>query len=365
MRSIKDDDATEEEEEVTQNSFIARFRCEFRPSLPIPRLLLPLDRNGIGCSLLVEPRRTCPSSRPSPPSWLVVFAPWFLLPLLLQNRWFRSQENLWELPAEVVAPFSLSYIPDNIGHALLYFFNFEAEYPNSWLLSIAGFISLLYLFVKGAKRFRNWLSLRPRDYDVLALWGLALLGHLALIMAYHIGKLDSHFATRLGMPVHLILILAPIWLLISEKLPQRVWNISFVLAIGFYITVAAPHSSQAIFTKKNFAEREFRWAFKQLSTQEDRHYLVIDPRVTHWVVMQRQAIYTGAAKLNTDRILAELKTGIYREVFVIQRVFFDPVSGESQVTEADIIPEFKLELIDQYSSQPFKGIRLSKVVLAD
>ena len=35
------------------------------------------------------------------PGWITMWAPWLLLPLLLQNRWFRSRADLWELPGDV------------------------------------------------------------------------------------------------------------------------------------------------------------------------------------------------------------------------------------------------------------------------
>ncbi|MCB1123930.1 MAG: glycosyltransferase family 39 protein, partial [Verrucomicrobiae bacterium] len=127
------------------------------------------------------------------PGWITAFSPWLLMPLLLQNRWFRSRAGLWELPGEITNPFSLSYIPDNLGHAVMYFFNYSAEFQNSLLLTVVGFLSLFFLIVVSLKRYRNWVSFKPRDYDVLGLWGLALVGHTLLILAYHAGKLDSHF----------------------------------------------------------------------------------------------------------------------------------------------------------------------------
>jgi hypothetical protein len=283
--------------------------------------------------------------------------------LLLQNRWFRCQDKLWELGGVVDKPFSLSYIPENIGHAVAYFFHFSSEYPNSLLITIAGGISLFFLLIVSAKRFMNWIRLQPRDYDVLGLWGLVLIGHFVLILAYHIGKLDSHFATRLGMPIHLILILAPVWLLVKEKLGDHIWNIVLCLSVFSIFAFAGPHSSQAVFTKKNYAEREFHWVRNRLANYSPQTFLVIDTRESYWVCMEWQSLQMKLAQTNREKVLESLRIGEYSEVFVVQRISIDPVKESSIILEPDQLPGYKLEVIDEYASRPFSGTRLSRVVL--
>lgn len=297
------------------------------------------------------------------PGWITVFSPWLLLPLCLQNRWFRSREGLWELPGELTEPFSLTHVVDNLSHGVVYFLNWGPDYPNSLLLTIMGGISFFFLCVASVRRYKNWVAFRPRDYDVLCLWGLSLVGHLFLIFAYHVGQLDSHFATRLGMPVHLILVLAPVWLLAKERMKPRYWTASIVASLLFLVTVSAPHSSKAVYTKKNFAEREFRWAYEMLSLENGRNFLVIDSRVSHWTSMQFQAMHVDLAKANRDLIHQYAKIGNYSDVFVVQRIVFDPAEESVAILEPDQLPEFKLEVIDEFVSRPFEGIRLSRLKL--
>ena len=295
------------------------------------------------------------------PGWITVFSPWLLLPLLFQNRWFRSREDLWELSGTVTEPFSFAYMSENLGHGVAYFLNFGPEYPNSILLTVIGSISFFFLCVASIRRFKNWITFRPRDYDVLFLWGLAVMGHLVLIFAYHVGRLDSHFATRLGMPVHLMLILAPVWLLVKEKMKPRYWTLSIVGALLFLITVSAPHSSTGVYTKKNFAEREFRWAYERLSKENGRNFLVIDSRISHWTSMQFQAMHVELAKVNRDLIHQYAENGLYSDVFIIQRIEFDPAEETVSVLEPDRLPDFELRMIEEFVSRPFEGIRLSRL----
>jgi hypothetical protein len=295
------------------------------------------------------------------PGWITVWTPWLLLPLFLQNRWFRSQEKLWELPGEISQPFSVSYISENVGHAVMYFFNWSAEFPNSIFLTVAGFVSLFFLTVVSAKRFENWKRWRPRDYDVLGLWGLILVGHMLVILAYHAGKLDSHYATRLGFPIHLILILSPVWLLVKEKMSDRYWTIAIAGSLVFLITFSAPHSSKAIFTKKNFVEREFRWAKEQLATQPDSQFLVIDSKLSHWLSLRCQAMRFDQARLWNEEIVESLSNGNYHDVFVLQRITIAPVLEKTNVWEADELTDFNLEAVSEYISKPFQGVRLSRL----
>lgn len=295
------------------------------------------------------------------PGWITVLAPWLLAPLILQNRWFRSRTDLWELPGDVSNPFSFSYLPDNIGHAVMYFFNWSPEFPNSLLLTVLGFLSLFFLLVVSLKRLQNWLRFKPRDYDVLGLWGAALILHLLVILAYHAGRLDSHFATRLGFPIHLILVLAPVWLLVKEKKSNPYWSTLLAGSVIFLVTVSAPHSSQAIFTKKNFIEREFRWALKVLDEQPEQHYLIVDSHLSHWLSFKKQGMLIQQAKSSGDLVLHELASGKFREIYVLQRIEMDPVQEKTVVRMADRLPGFNLVVVDEYISKPFQGVRLSRV----
>lgn len=296
------------------------------------------------------------------PGWITVLAPWLLAPLILQNRWFRSRTDLWELPSEVTNPFSISYIPENVGHAVMYFFNLSPEYPNSFLLTVLGSLSLFFLLVVSLKRLKNWTRFKPRDYDVLGLWGLVLILHLLVILAYHAGKLDSHFATRLGLPIHLILVLAPVWVLVKEKLSPRFWNTLLVGSVIFLTTISASRSSQAIFTKKNFYEREFRWAKALLDEQAESSYLVLDSRLSHWLSYKKQGMHINQSSLLKDASGTTFLHANIQDVFVIQRIEMDPASERLSIISGDELPDFELELVDEYISRPFFGVRLSRII---
>ncbi|MCB1120713.1 MAG: hypothetical protein KJT03_04135, partial [Verrucomicrobiae bacterium] len=163
------------------------------------------------------------------------------------------------------------------------------------------------------------------------------------------------------MPIHLILVLAPVWLLVKEKLADRYWTIGITGAVFFLVAFSAPHSSKAIFTRKNFAEREFRWAVEQLKQEPNEEYLILDTKLSHWLSLKRQAMLIEQAKPKKEEIMDAFRSGVYREVYLLQRLHMDPVAESSNIVPEDELPGWEWEKVDEYISKPFEGVRLSRL----
>ncbi len=90
-------------------------------------------------------------------SWPVIFAPLLLLPYPLQHHIFELRTTAWQMGSEVgdksnaTVPFSLSYIPDNIYHAMKFFFARATDQPNSLTLSILGWIAVAFFLLFAVK----------------------------------------------------------------------------------------------------------------------------------------------------------------------------------------------------------------------
>ena len=79
--------------------------------------------------------------------------------------------------------------------------------------------------------------------------------------------------------------------------------------------------------------------------------------------MQFQAMHVDFSKTNRALIHQYAEMGNYSDVFVVQRIVFDPAEETVSVFESDLLPEFKLEIIDEFVSRPFEGVRLSRLKL--
>ncbi len=69
-----------------------------------------------------------------------MLAPLLMVHYPLQHRIFDLRASAWELGSRPgsTTPFSLRYIPDNLYHAYVYFFDPATNQPNSWVLSVLG-----------------------------------------------------------------------------------------------------------------------------------------------------------------------------------------------------------------------------------
>ena len=86
-------------------------------------------------------------------TWIVILGPLLLVPYALHNRVFSVHTSSWELASQpgYEHPFALSYLPDNLAHALNFFFSTTGEHSNSLVLAALGFVALPSAVVEKVK----------------------------------------------------------------------------------------------------------------------------------------------------------------------------------------------------------------------
>ena len=94
------------------------------------------------------------------PVTLILAAP-LLLNVAWQSEIFETNPQAYQLESkpEKESVFSLSYVPENLGHALYFFVSSHQSMPNSLLLFLAGFPALIYALL----RLRTWLASGETD----------------------------------------------------------------------------------------------------------------------------------------------------------------------------------------------------------
>ena len=88
----------------------------------------------------------------------VVLVPVLMIHCALHNRIFDTRASSWQLQSKpgYTRPFSLSYIPDNVAHAIGFFFNTRTtDQPNSLVLSSLGAVAILFLLLLVVKRLKT------------------------------------------------------------------------------------------------------------------------------------------------------------------------------------------------------------------
>ena len=103
--------------------------------------------------------------------WLVVAAPLLLVHVPLHQRIFDLRASAWELSSRpgFTEPFSVSYIPDNLAHALAFFFGRASDQPNSPVLSALGCLAVPFA-VLGIARWRRRPGVVPPASAVTAVF---------------------------------------------------------------------------------------------------------------------------------------------------------------------------------------------------
>ena len=75
----------------------------------------------------------------------------------MQHRIFQVRESAWEMFSKpgYTKPFSLSYLGDNLEHAVAFFFAKATSQPNSHVLSALGVLAVVLFAVVLARRLRK------------------------------------------------------------------------------------------------------------------------------------------------------------------------------------------------------------------
>lgn len=294
--------------------------------------------------------------------WMVVAAPLLLVHVPLHQRIFDLRASAWELASRpgFSEPFSLSYIPDNLGHALAFFFGRASDQPNSPVLSALGFLAVPFALL-GLVRMRRGPAARPAAPAVTAVFGLGFLLQFALLMCYFWGKFDDPVIRRLSLPAHLALVLAVLLVLpaIPAGAARRV--VAGVAALGLLVR-GVPSMAAHAYSQEYTPGRETAWRREFMAAMPRPDYLMIDNDATLWVTHRVSATPTSLAPKRRVDIAFHLRNRTFSDVFVFQRFNVDPDTGALTVRAGDDPgPEFVLEPVAERRLHPLTLSRISRV----
>lgn len=290
----------------------------------------------------------------------IALAP-LLLPVLLQNRYFRNTETLWELQSSVQSPFSVAHLAENFPRALHFLFNFSDTLPNSVAVSAIGIISALWILVWALRHsLTKWSE--HRGVVCWAIITAAVVINFLILMAYHDGKLDKIFASRLALPLSISLILAPSAVIGLGQFSRRTCGI-LVFIISIYILGwTLPANSRELFTKRNYVQNELDWLMEAVAPDVLNKDLVIDEKSTPWALYEKQVLRPRVALENLEVLARRQARGAYENIYYIERVEYVYDDGALKL-EPSRLPEGVLELrpLMQRSFRPFSVIRVNRV----
>ncbi len=296
-------------------------------------------------------------------SWPVIFAPLLMIHYPLQHRIFDLRASAWELGSKPgsTTPFAFHYVPDNLSHALNYFFGRAAEQPNSLVLSVLGCIATPFFALLVVKRLRT-LAQEPPAVVATTFFAFGFAVQFALLMGYFYGQFDDIVIRRLSLPTQLGMVVAVLAVLPQFAGPRVVRGLVVISLFGL-LARSVPSMAAHAYSQEYLPGRETAWRRAFIAEQPRRDYLVIDNDCILWIAHKISATPVFQAKGPRRAALVFLmRNRAFSDVFVFQRFNLDPDTGRKTLREGDDLgPDFVLETVREERLQTLTLTRLSRL----
>lgn len=294
--------------------------------------------------------------------WLLLPAPLLMIHYPLQHRIFDLRASAWEMFSKpgYTKPFSPEYIPENLEHAVKFFFGKAADQPNSIVLSALGCVAVPFFALLVIKRIRTLATESPASVaaTVFAL-GFAL--QFGLMMCYFWGKFDDAVIRRLSLPTHLAMVIA-VMAVLPQFSARLVLRPLLVIALVGLLARSVPSMAAHAYSQEYLPGREVAWRRAFMAAQPHPDYLMIDNDSTLWVTHRVSATPTVMAGKRREDIAFHLRNRTFSNVFVFQRFTIDADTGQLTLREGDDPgPEFVLETVREERLQLLTLSRISRV----
>jgi hypothetical protein len=293
--------------------------------------------------------------------WLLFLLPGLMIFYLWQMRTFGFHKEFWQLSADTASPFGVDALLGNLANGAVYLFTFERFHSMNPLVSLLGIPALFWFLYRF---FRGFGALRHKDAPtfVFGVFVLGILAVLAVVMVYHWGDLTQTTASRLALP--LILILAVCGGLLGARLAGRRSAVLALLAavgLSFY-QFSVPASAQHRFTDSHPSLRKALWSLDFLTSLPLGDYLVLAYYPQIYILHRIPAGPLNAAPYRAAQLAFHLDGGSFDEVLVVQELTLDPASGAGIFPEGqDLGTQFETETLAEKVFLPYTLGRISRI----
>ncbi len=288
--------------------------------------------------------------------------PLALVPMLLRNRIFEIfPDGSWQFQGNETAAFSFDYFVENMGHAVLYFFELDLYSSNSFLITYVGFPALLILMVRALLMLMRREPFTVGDTVFLVYGGVVILNFL-LLMCYHWGTIDTLEASRLALPFMLLMGagIVRILLIIVRKRSDYL-NAGLCILIAYLVFHTIPSTSSHDYTKRNYEALTEEWAFEKLQTLNDPSAFVITSNPLLWSLYDVPVYHSAQIKENLGNFEFHLANHSFN-AYLVQRFRRNPITGEYVFVDSSGIGKaYALETLGTFSYKPYEFAVLSRI----
>jgi hypothetical protein len=295
--------------------------------------------------------------------WAVVVAPLFLLPVPLLIRVFQIRPESWEMASKpgTSAVFSITNIPDNMGHALAFWFNTGVEQPNSSVLAGGGLIALAFCLVRLRRWISNWRA-EPVAVRTALLFMAALLMHLVLMLCYFWGRFDEPVIRRLSLPAYVLMVFAMILAVRDLPRASRFYQVLMVAAVFALVFSGIPGLARQGATRFYYPALDVAWRREFLKVLPEKDFLMIDNDTSLWITHEVSATPVVRARERPDALGFNLRNRMFSAIYVFQRFDINEQTGQLTVKPEDELGQaFELETVGERTFRIDLLSRISKV----
>jgi len=297
------------------------------------------------------------------PGWPhLLWLPVALVPVLLRNRIFELMpEASWQFQNGENLAFSLGYFIKNLGHAAVYFFDYDRSCSNSYLISYLGIPVLLLFLVRGLVMLLRRQAFKLGD-QVFGLYGLVVLVNFLLLLCYHWGTIDTIEASRLALPIILLMGAVLVrFVKIMEVKWERVIPLTVVFSGIYVLFVAIPVASVASASKHNYYASTAQWVVDQVRQMNDPSAFVVTDSPLLLRLHRVPAMYTPDVVSNIEGFKFHLVNESFN-AYLVEKLRRDPINGEwMHIKHTDLGGGFVTEEIARVSYKPYHVVVLSRI----
>jgi hypothetical protein len=296
-------------------------------------------------------------------TWQVMVLPLLMIHCALLTRVFDLNTSAWQLQSKpgFTVPFSFAYIPNNVVHAIGFFFGKPTDQPNSYVFSALGCVALIFFILLAAKKLRA-LSAEPPISAAMVFFAFGFAAQLGLMMCYFWGQFDDAIIRRLSLPTHLWMALAVLAVLPQFPRPAVVRSLLGIVILGI-LAQGVPSMAAHAYNQEYLAGLETEWRRQFVADQPRKDYLVIDNDSILWLVHEVTSTTVEVAKQRRADLAFFMRTHTFSNIYVFQRFLIDAETGKMTIREGDDLgPDYVLEPVRSERLLTLTQTRMSRLV---
>lgn len=279
-----------------------------------------------------------------------ILSPVFLLPNLISHYILYNSNIVTAGPRLLPGHsyFELGYLRDHIEEALYYFFDLSLHSTSSVLLSLAGAIGSVFLFVFVVRNFRT-VSAEAKLLVAFLLWTSAM--YLVVLTQYWSSPTDP-LASRFSLPLFLMLALVVGWF-VQHWAHIKAFRSGVIITLGLWVIMyAAPAESNAFSTNAMPVSRAESWCMSQASEYDRQSTLFASASNVHLIASRFASVSLSAICTDPVKCIRAIRAGLYNQIIIYRLLHLDPKTGEWMPGDKEFAENLVLDLVKEIQVGP-------------